>query len=64
MALPDITLREVGKAKGGLTPGELGNEIANAIKGRLATAVNFDALGKSAGKALERAGGAVKGMFK
>lgn len=64
VALPDITLREVGRAKGGLSPGELGSEIAKAIKARLSTAVNFDALGKSAGKALERAGGAIKGLFK
>ena len=64
VALPDITLRDVGKAKGGLTPGELGGEIARAIKGRLATAVSFDALGKSAGKALDQTGSAIKGLFR
>jgi hypothetical protein len=64
VALPDITLRDVGKAKGGITPGELGNEIAKAIKDRLSSTVNFDALAKSAGKALDKAGSAIKGLFK
>lgn len=64
VALPDITLRNVGKAKGGITPGELGNEIAKAIKGKLSANISFDALAKSAGKALDKAGGAIKGLFK
>jgi hypothetical protein len=64
VALPDITLRDVGKAKGGVTPAELGNEIAKAIKGKLSAAVSFDALAKSAGKALDKAGSAIKGLFK
>jgi hypothetical protein len=64
VALPDITLRDIGKAKGGVTPAELGNEIAKAIKGKLSAAVSFDALAKSAGKALDKAGSAIKGLFK
>lgn len=64
VVLPDITLRDIGKSKGGMTPGELGNEVAKAVKGRLASTVNFDALAKSAGKALDKAGSSIKGLFK
>lgn len=62
--LPDITLRNLGKAKGGITPGELGQEIAGALKARLTGAVSFDRLMKSTGEALDKAGAAVKGLFK
>jgi len=62
--LPDIVLRDLGKAKGGMTPGELGGEIVKAVRTRLAANVNFDSLAKSAGSAVEKAGGAIKGLFK
>jgi hypothetical protein len=55
---------DIGKAKGGVTPGELGQEIAKAIKQKLYAAVNFDDLMKSAGKSLEKAGSAINGLFK
>jgi hypothetical protein len=45
--LPDITLRNLGKAKGGITPGELGREIVGALQKQLTHAVNFDKLGKA-----------------
>lgn len=61
--LPDIVMRNIGKSKGGITPGELGQEIASALRQRLASTVNFDSLLKSAGKELESATGAVKGWF-
>jgi uncharacterized protein involved in outer membrane biogenesis len=61
--LPDIALRNVGKAKGGIPPGELGQEIAQALKQKLSSAVSFDALAKSAGQALDKAGSAIKGLF-
>ena len=64
VALPDITMKDVGKAKGGLTGGELGQEVANAVKARLTGAVSFDKLMKSTGDALGKAGTAVKGLFK
>lgn len=64
VALPDIQLRDLGKAKGGLTPGELGLEITNALEKRLTSAVNFEKLANSVGAALERAGNAIKGLFK
>jgi hypothetical protein len=62
--LPTIALKHIGRDKGGVTPGELGNEIAGALKGRLSSAVSFDNLMKSAGKALDGAGNAIKGLFK
>ena len=62
--LPDIALRDIGKAKGGVTPGELGHAIAEAMKQRLSNAISFDRLMKSAGKALQDAGTAIKDLFK
>jgi hypothetical protein len=62
--LPDITMKDIGRAKGGITPGELGQEVAGALKSRLAGAVSFDRLMKSAGEALGKAGSAIKGLFK
>jgi hypothetical protein len=62
--LPDITLKNLGKAKGGISPGELGQEITGALKAKLTAAVSFDRLMKSTGEALEKAGSAVKGLFK
>ena len=62
--LPDISLKNVGKAKGGVTPGELGQEITNALKARLSVSANFDRLKKSTGEALDKAGSAIKGLLK
>lgn len=62
--LPDITLKNLGKAKGGITPGELGQEVVGALKAKLTGAVSFDRLMKSTGEALDKAGAAVKGLFK
>nr|WP_315494649.1 hypothetical protein [uncultured Rhodoferax sp.] len=64
VALPDIALRDLGKAKGGLTPGELGLEITNAVEKRLLSSVNMGALAKSVGGALDKAGNAIKDFFK
>lgn len=64
VAVPDIVLRDLGKAKGGLTPGELGLEITNAVEKRLMSVINFDKLARSVTGALERAGNAIKGLFK
>lgn len=62
--LPDIVLRDLGKAKGGLPPGELGREIARALKQRLSSSVGFEGLAKSAGQTLDQAGEAIKGLLK
>lgn len=62
--LPDITMKNLGRAKGGITAGELGQEVAAALKAKLTGAVSFDRLMKSAGDALDKAGSAIKGLFK
>lgn len=62
--LPDITLKNLGKAKGGISPGELGQEVAGALKAKLTGAVSFDRLMKSTGEVLESAGGKLKGLLK
>jgi hypothetical protein len=62
--LPDITMKNIGRAKGGISPGELGQEVAGALKTKLTGAVNFDRLMKSTGEALDKAGTAIRGLFK
>lgn len=62
--LPDIVLKDIGKAKGGVTPAELGQEVVGALKAKLGSAISFDRLMKSAGETLDKAGSAVKGLFK
>jgi hypothetical protein len=61
--LPDIRLHDLGKAKGGVTPGELGQEIAGAIKQKLAASVSFDRLMKSTAQGVENAGKALRGLL-
>lgn len=61
--LPDIDLRDLGKAKGGATGAELAQEMTAAVKAKLTGAVRFDQLMKSAGSALDQAGKAIKGLF-
>jgi hypothetical protein len=62
--LPDITMRNLGKTRGGITPGELGQEVAKALIAKLGSAVNFEGLLKSTEGAAGKAGAAVKGLFK
>lgn len=63
VTLPDITLRNLGKARGGITPGELGQQVAEALTARLANAVNFERLLQSSG-GTAKAGSALKSLFK
>ena len=62
--LPDITMRNLGKTRGGITPGELGQEVAKALIAKLGSAVNFEGLLKSTEGTAGKAGAAVKGLFK
>jgi hypothetical protein len=64
IALPDITLRNIGKARGGAGPGELGEEIAAAMKAKLTATTSFDRLQQSATEIFNSAGAAVKGLFR
>ena len=61
--LPNIHLRDLGKAKGGATAGELAQEMTAALKSKLSGAFSFDKLMHSAGNALDKAGKAIKGLF-
>lgn len=61
--LPDIVLKNVGRAEGGVTPGELGGIVANAIRSRLMGSFSFDRLLQSGSQALDKAGAAIKGLF-
>jgi len=63
VALPNLTKRNIGKAEGGITPGELGQRIAGAIEKQLLTAVSFDKLGKAAQQAGDAIGGAAGGAM-
>ncbi|MGQ0711442.1 MAG: hypothetical protein ACT4NV_17050 [Rhodoferax sp.] len=62
--LPDLHLRQLGRAQGGATAAELAQEVTAALKAQLSGAVHFDRLMQSAGSALDKAGQAIKGLFK
>jgi hypothetical protein len=62
--LPDITLKNVGLARGGVTPGELGQEIANALNSKLRIVGNFERLKKSTGESPDKGAAAIKGPQK
>ncbi len=64
VAMPDITIKDIGRAKGGVTPGELGQEIAGALKAKLTGASSIELLKKSSSQTLDLLGPAVKGLFK
>jgi hypothetical protein len=61
VALPHLTKRNIGKAEGGITPGELGQRIAAAMEKQLLKAVSFDQLGKAAQQAEKTIGGVANG---
>jgi hypothetical protein len=54
--LPDITLRNIGRAQGGVTPAQLGQIVARALSQRLVATLGFDHVVKSLGDR-------VKGLF-
>lgn len=56
VALPDISLKNIGKARGGVTPGELVQEVFGALNAKLSTAANFDRLKMSSDQRLDKAG--------
>ncbi len=62
--LPDLHLRQMGRAQGGATAAELAQQVTAALKAQLSGAVQFDKLMQSAGSALDKAGQAIKGLFK
>lgn len=64
VALPNIAMKNIGRAKGGVTPGELGQEVADEMKAKLTGAFSFDRMLKATGELLDKTGSAIKGLFK
>jgi hypothetical protein len=62
--LPDIHLQNLGEAQGGLTPGQLGQEVTNAVEQKLINTVRWESVVRATGDALNKAGNAIKGLFK
>lgn len=54
--LPDVELRHLGRAEGGLTPAQLGQVVARAISQRLVASLGFE-------RAIKSLGDRVKGSF-
>lgn len=65
LPLPDIELRDIGKAKGGVTSGELSREIIGALKNRVTKAISDSVKGavKSVEDGAKSLGSSVKGLF-
>ncbi len=64
LTLPDIDLKNLGRAQGGLRADELAGAVVAALRAKLSMAANFDNLLKSSGEALDQLGSTVKGLFK
>lgn len=63
ISLPNIELRDLGKSKGGLPPGELGQEVVQALKQKLSASFSFEGAAKSVGETADKAVNAIKGLF-
>ncbi len=64
LKLPEMDLRELGRAEGGLTAGELGAQLARALQQRLKASFFFDRALQSTGEAARDAGEALGKLFK
>lgn len=66
LPVPNIDLRNIGKAKGGVTSGELAAEITGALKSQVTSAVSNSVKGAAGavGSAAKGVGDKVKGFFK
>lgn len=62
--LPDIDLKDIGKAEGGITPAQLGTIVMRALNQKVRAAVSIDALTQSASDGVGKAGDALKHLFK
>lgn len=60
--LPNLTMRNIGKAEGGITPGALGQRIADAMEKQLLKAISFDKLAKTAQQAQKTIDDAASGV--
>lgn len=61
--LPDIFLNNIGTRQGGVSPGELGQKVGEALKAKLEAAVSFDRLAQSMGNTFNKARNTIQGLF-
>lgn len=61
--LPDLYMKNIGKAENGVTPGELGEKIATAMNKQLKKSVSFERLGNAIKETGKSAVEAVKSLF-
>lgn len=64
LKLPEMDLRDLGRAEGGLTAGELGAQVARALQQRLKASFFFDRALQSTGETARQAGEALGNLFK
>ncbi|MGM9515020.1 hypothetical protein ACS5PK_12265 [Roseateles sp. DB2] len=64
LKLPEMDLRDLGRAEGGLTGGELGAQVAKALQQRLKASFFFDRALQSTGETARQAGEALGNLFK
>ncbi len=64
LKLPEMDLRGLGRAEGGLTAGELGAQLARALQQRLKAAFFFERALQSTGETARQAGEALGNLFK
>lgn len=64
LKLPEIDLRDLGRAEGGLTAGELGAQVARALQLRLKAAYSFERVVENVGESVKQAGDSLGKLFR
>ncbi|MDL5031598.1 hypothetical protein QRD43_06720 [Pelomonas sp. APW6] len=64
LKLPEMDLRDLGRAEGGLTAGELGAQVARALQQRLKASYFFERALESTGETVKQAGESLGRLFK
>ncbi|HLO93743.1 MAG TPA: hypothetical protein VK195_05450 [Burkholderiaceae bacterium] len=64
LKLPEMDLRDLGRAEGGLTGAELGAQVAKALQQRLKASFFFERALQSTGETARQAGEALGNLFK
>lgn len=64
LKLPEMDLRDLGRAEGGLTAGELGAQVARALQQRLKASYFFERALESTGETVRQAGESLGKLFK
>ena len=61
--IPDVVLRDLGKDKGGVLPGEMGQEIVQALERQLAASFGLEGMPKPVGEAVDKAKDAFRNLL-